>query len=122
MSSRALADQAAVQPVQPLVALLLVDLQVAGGMEGDGRAALAIAPDAQRDLLRHRPAGHEDRRLVAQDLGDPLLQAADPLALAVGVPPLVGAGRLGDRGQLLAQRGTARASRSGAARRPRWQP
>ena len=65
-------------------------------MEGHCAAAAAIAPDAQRDLLRHGAAGHEHRGLLAQQLGDPGLQPLDPLTGAVDVRPLLLAGRLCD--------------------------
>ena len=43
------ADELAVEPVQPLVALLLVDFEVARRVEGDGADAAAVAPDPQGD-------------------------------------------------------------------------
>src|SRR6185437_5041345 len=58
-------------------------LQVAEGVEGDGRTVLALAPDAQGDLLRHRPAGHEDGGLFPQKFRDLALEVLDHSALAV---------------------------------------
>ncbi len=55
--------------------------------------AIAIADDfvalagqrAQRDLVRHRPGRHPDRRLLAEQLGDALLQRIDGRVFAVDV-------------------------------------
>ncbi len=66
-----------------------------------------LAPDPQRDLLRHRAAGHEHGGLLAQQLGDAGLEPADPLALAVRVAALVLGGLVGERLELLAQRRAA---------------
>ena len=105
------------QAVEQLVALLLVHLEVAGRMERDGADASAVAPDPQRDLLRHRPARHEHRRLLAEQLGDLLFEALDALAGAVHVRPLVLAGRLGERREAVARRWAA-VPRSGSDRHP----
>ena len=93
------ADQLPVQAVEQLVALLLVQLEVAGRMERDRADPAAVAPDPQRDLLRHRPARHEHRRLLAEQLGDLLLEALDPLARAVRIRPLALVRRVGERRQ-----------------------
>src|SRR5690348_9370533 len=45
------ADEPCAQVMQVLVRLLLVHLQMAERVEGDGRATLALAPDTQGDLL-----------------------------------------------------------------------
>jgi hypothetical protein len=39
------------------ISVLLVKLKMAARMEHDGANILAIAPDADCDLLRHRAAG-----------------------------------------------------------------
>jgi hypothetical protein len=39
-------------------------------MECDGRAAASLAPDPQRDLLRHRPAREERGGRLAEQLAD----------------------------------------------------
>ena len=57
-------------------------------MEGDGATALPLAPDPHRDLLRHRPARHEDRGLLAEQLRDTALEPLQPLALAVAIAAL----------------------------------
>jgi hypothetical protein len=82
------ADERPVQAVEALVALLLVELEMARGMERDRRAGAALAPDPQRDLLRHRPARHEDRGLLAEEVRNAALEAPQPLALAVAVRAL----------------------------------
>ena len=76
----AVADRTRVQAVEVLVAALLVHVEVALRMERDGRAAAALAPDPQRDLLRHRAAREESGRLFPEQLGDTLLEALDALA------------------------------------------
>ena len=67
---------------------------------GIGRAGTGFVPDhmgvfaedhlvarpcqqLQRDLVRHRAARHEQRRLLAQQFGDPILQPVDRRVLAV---------------------------------------
>src|SRR5690348_8992594 len=62
-------------------------------MEADGLAVLALAPDAQGDLLRHRAARHEDGGFFPQQLGDLALELLDKLALAIAVGLLIGIGR-----------------------------
>ena len=57
----------------------------------------AIGVDAQRDLLRQRPARHEDRRRFAQQLGYLLLKIVDKLTLPVHIGQ---SGRIGVRGQI----------------------
>src|SRR5262245_53009964 len=68
-----------------LVAALLVHVEVALWMEADRRAAVALAQDAQRDLLRHRPAREDRCGLLAEQSRDPGLQPLDALAAAVHV-------------------------------------
>src|SRR5207245_439495 len=72
----------------------------------DGRAVCALAPDAQRDLLRHRPAGQKDRRFLAEQLRDLALEVLDERALAIEIR----IGNLGARARKLGQRlrGTSR--------------
>ena len=61
------ADGHADQAVQPLVRLVLMDLEVAGWMEGHATRPPAIGVDAQRDLLRHGAARHECGRGLGRD-------------------------------------------------------
>ena len=86
------ADESCAETVETLVRALLVELEMAGRVEGDGADAAALAPDPERDRLSHRPARHEDGRFLAEELGDPALEALDALAAAVVVHPLVLAG------------------------------
>ena len=86
----ATADRARVEAVQVRVAALLVHVEVALRMEADGRAAAPLAPDPQRDLLRHRAARKQRGRLLAEQLGDPRLEALDALAAAVDVEARAG--------------------------------
>jgi len=88
---RALADDAAMQPVQHLIALMFVDLDVAGGVESYGPTTPPIGPEAQGDLLGHGPAGQEDRCLLAQEGRDVALEFLDECARAVPIGLLVGA-------------------------------
>ena len=53
-------------------------------------AGLADQPHA--DLVAHRPGRHEQRRLVAEQPGDPLLERVDRRVLAVDVVPHLGLG------------------------------
>ncbi len=85
--------------MQRLIRLLFVDFEVAGWMESDGATLPALAPDAQRDLLGHRAAGHKDGGLFAQQAGNLLLKPLDQFALAVTVGLLIGIDRLGQRRQ-----------------------
>ena len=81
-------------PPEELVTLLLMQFQVACGMEGDDLDALALAPDAQRDLLRHRAARHEDRRLFAEKSSDLVLEVANHGPRAVLIGKIIGASSL----------------------------
>src|SRR5207249_6159263 len=96
---RSLADQAAVQPVQELIALLLMELEMACGMERYRRGARATRPDAQRDLLGHGPAGHEDRRLLAQQRRDVAFEVVDEAPFTVAVRLFVRASLRGEVSQ-----------------------
>src|SRR5262245_12489498 len=83
------------QPVEQLVSLPLVKLEVARGVKGDIAHTAPIGPDPQRDLLTHRAAGHEDGRLLAKQCGDLTLESLDQLALAVTIVADVRADPLG---------------------------
>lgn len=74
------------------------------GMKSDGATVAPFAMDAQRDLLRHRAARHEDRVFFAQQFSDVALEGLEQLAAAVAVGKFMLPGRLGDFEQLLAQR------------------
>src|SRR5436190_1559361 len=87
-----MADQSAMQPVEELVALVLVTLQMAGRVKRDAADAAPLGPDPQRDLLAHRAAGHKDSSRLAEELGDLLLEGHDQLALPVAVGPGLGWG------------------------------
>jgi hypothetical protein len=63
-------------------------------VERDGSGPPALAPDTEGDLLRHRPRGHEDGCFLADELGDPPLEALDALARAVHVGTFVLIGHL----------------------------
>jgi hypothetical protein len=88
-----------VEAVQQLVALVLVQLAMAGRMKGHGPTTTTVAPDAQRDLLCHRARRQEHRGLLAEQLRHAMLETFDPLARSVHVGLLVVARRLGDRSQ-----------------------
>ncbi len=92
------ADEHAVEAVQALVAVLLRAVEVVARVHRHVGDAAPDAPDAQGDLLRHRAARHEDRRLLAEQRGDLRLEAGDEFALAVGVGRLLV--RVGQFGQL----------------------
>ena len=73
--------------MHPLVRLVLVQLQVAGGVKSDDAAVAPIGMDAQRDLLDHRAAGHEHGRRLIEQRANLLLEDPDRPALAVDVEP-----------------------------------
>ncbi len=54
------------QAVQARDAVAFVQREVVGRMCGERAQAVAIGDDAQRDLLRHRAAGHEHRGVLAE--------------------------------------------------------
>ncbi len=83
--SARLADRDADQAVQALVGPLLVEREMAGRVEGDRPEAPPLGMDAQRDLLRHRARGHEDRGGLAEDGSHLVLQGLDRAAGAVAV-------------------------------------
>src|SRR5690348_1709202 len=61
-----LSYQDAVQSMQPLIGFLFVDFQVAFWMKSDIRSSSALRPDAQGNLLTHRPTGHKDGCIFPQ--------------------------------------------------------
>src|ERR1700686_4522998 len=67
------------------VGTLLVQLEVRRRVHGDPPDPRSLAPDTQRDELRHGAARHENRRGFAQHRGDLALESLDQLALAVPV-------------------------------------
>ena len=71
--------------MQELVTFLLVDLHVAGRMKGDMGTVAPIGPDAQRDLLCHGSAWHEDGGLLTQNLGNLGLEVRDETPPAVHI-------------------------------------
>src|SRR4051812_3863896 len=73
------------QPMQQLVALVLVALQMAGRVKRDAAGAAPVTPDPQRDLLTHGAARHKDRRRLAEQLGDLLLEGRDQIALPIAI-------------------------------------
>ncbi len=87
----ALADQSAVQPVQQLVALLFMHLEMARRMKRDRWISRATRPDPQRDLLGHGSAGQEDRCFLAQQRRDLPLEVIDQAPLTIAIGLLVGA-------------------------------
>ena len=58
------------ETMQPLIGLVLVELQVARRVERDDSPTASIGMDPQGDLLGHRAARHEDRGGLAQQLAD----------------------------------------------------
>jgi hypothetical protein len=85
-----IADRHADQAMQALVRLVLVDLEVAGGMEGDRTEPAPIGMDAHRGLLRHGATGKERRCRFAEQLADLRLQRRHGPAVAIPVEPEVG--------------------------------
>ena len=79
------ADRAAVQAVQPLGGLVLVQREVAGRVPEHGPPAGAVGVHPQRDLLGHRAARHQHRGRLAEQRRDLGLQLLDHPALAVAV-------------------------------------
>jgi hypothetical protein len=57
--SVSITNQLGLEPMQMGVASMLVELNVACGVKCDRASPPTIAVQAQRDLLRHRPAGKE---------------------------------------------------------------
>src|SRR6202171_443411 len=92
--------------MQMRIGALLVQLQVRRGAHGDPPHTRPLAPDAQRDELRHGAARHEHRRGFAQHRGDLALERVDQFALAVAVGlPAMFLAPLPDACQLGARRG-----------------
>src|SRR6188474_2159150 len=86
-----------------LVALLLVNLEVTLRVEGDVPLAAAIASDAKRDLLRHRPAREKDGCFLAEQVRDARFELGHDRALAVAVLQGLGRRRLGELAQRVAR-------------------
>ena len=63
-------------------------------MIGERIQAAPVAPDTQRDLLCHRAAGHEDRRIFAEFRREAGLEALDEIARTVAVGFVRGIGVL----------------------------
>jgi len=89
------------QPVQPLVGLVLVELEVAGRVERDDPAAAPIGVDPERRLLGHRAARHEHGGGLAEQLANLGLERGDDAAVAVPVLLEVGLRQGRDRGEVL---------------------
>jgi hypothetical protein len=77
------------EAVEPLISLVLVQLQLGRRVAGKRWDGPPVGMDAQRDLLRHRPAGHEDRGRLAEDGPQLVLQGLDRATRAVPVDPQV---------------------------------
>ncbi len=73
------------QVVQRLIAQLLGELQVGGGMHDHGRVAPSVGPDAQGNLLGHDAGGHKHSGFFAKLGGDFRLEGGEVVATAVGV-------------------------------------
>jgi hypothetical protein len=83
-------DGAAGEPEQRGRGTHLVGEHMAVGVAQDLLSGLADQPQA--DLVAHRPGGDEERRLVAEQVGDVLLQRVDRGVLAVDVVADLGLG------------------------------
>jgi len=83
-------EQDSVEPMQTLVALLFMKLQMTGRMESNPPRASLVGVDAEGDLLRHRPADHEDGGRLSQDAPHLVLEDLDRTAIAVSVDPRIG--------------------------------
>jgi hypothetical protein len=77
---------------------------MAGRVKGNRSGAAPLAPEEQRDLLRHGAAWHEDRRRLAQHPGDLVLEVLDQLARAVDIALFLGARLRRQRRQLVTHR------------------
>jgi hypothetical protein len=95
----AVADQLPVQAVQQAVAAFLVNFQVTGRVERHGRVAAALGPDAQRDLLGHRPRREKKARLLAEQPGHFGLEVRNQAPAAVDVGVQIGGRAGGQIGQ-----------------------
>src|SRR5438876_7611978 len=71
-------------------------------MEGDGRAPVPLAPDPQRDLLRHGAAREQRCGFLSHQLGNAPFETLYALAAAVDVASRPGA--LGERAERLGRR------------------
>ena len=81
----AVTQRPADEAMQPLIGLVLVELEVAGRVEGDDAPAAPVGLDAQRDLLGHRAARHERGGRLAKQFADLGLEHRHRATLAVVV-------------------------------------
>ena len=107
MSSRASPTVPANEAVQPLVGLVLVELEVGRRVERDDRPIAPVGVDPQRDLLGHRAARHEDGRRLAEQLANLGLERGDRAAVAVPVLLEVHGRERGDLGEHVRRRAEA---------------
>jgi len=70
-----------------------MNFEMACRMIRDRRIAAAVAPDAQRDLLRERPRRQEDRGLLAEFARDLRLERGEPRPATVAIERDRGIGR-----------------------------
>ena len=101
----ALGEVLELEAVQAARAVVLVLEQVREVGDRDPLRAGAVAPDAQRRLLRHDPAREERGRGLSEELGDLRLEPGDRAALGVDVPlgDVHRLGLVGDHPQHLAR-------------------
>ena len=74
-----------VEPVQARDPVAFVQREVVGGVRGKRPQAGAVGDDAQRDLLRHGSARHEDAGFFTQQIRDALFEGVEPDAGSVEV-------------------------------------
>ena len=72
-------------PCRCAYARCFMQLEVRCRMHRHVHRARALAPDAQRDQLRHGAARHECAGRLAQERGDPRLERLDQIALAIAI-------------------------------------
>ena len=84
------AQQYRVEMVQSGIGTLLMELEMRRRVHRDAEMTGALAPDAQRDQLRHRAAHHECRCRLTQKRGNLCLERFDQFAVgvAIGMPSL----------------------------------
>jgi hypothetical protein len=70
----------------------------------DRRIAAAVAPNAERDLLRQRTGGQEDRSLLPEFARDLRLKRRKPRPAPVSIERDIGTGRLREALERLAWR------------------
>jgi hypothetical protein len=71
---------------------MLMDVEVARGVESDGGDASKIGPYAESDRLGHGSAGHEEGGFFAEEGGDFALEVRKVAALAILVVADLGEG------------------------------